>query len=143
MYYISMQLLDSKIGFTPPKRKLTIAELISSLQTLVSKGVVEISEVQTYMSNNNLCLDSGLTPLSELWLKDLKKKVFHIPAKDLKFTLQYEYTKLNHMPIGTVICYYLFYLTVWEVHPEFMSFVSAELSEKSILTCLQDKLIEL
>ena len=138
-----MQLLDSKIGFTPPKRKLTIAELISSLQTLVSKGVVEISEVQTYMSNNRLDLDNGLAPLSEIWLKDLKKKMFMIQAKDLKFTLQYEYTKLNHMPIGTVICYYLFYLTVWEVHPEFMSFVSTEMSEKAILVYLQDKLLDL
>jgi hypothetical protein len=128
-------------SFTPPKRRLELEELLESLKILIKNNIVTYSEIESYISSKQIYLDQGLTTLSEIWLAGLKQKVHGTRIEDLKFFLLYDYKHLTDKTLGQTIAFYLFYLTVKRVHPEFIAFLH-QIDEPKLLTLLQDKLID-
>jgi hypothetical protein len=128
--------------FTPPKKRLELEELLESLRILIKNNIVKYSEIESYIYNKQIYLDQAETPLSQIWLSNLKKNVHSTKFDDLKFYLVYDYRRLDDKTLGQIIAFYLFYLTVKKVYPEFIAFLR-DIDEPRLLTLLQEKLLNI
>jgi hypothetical protein len=126
--------------FTPPKKRLELEELLESLRVLIKNNIVKYSEIESYICSKQIYLDQAETPLSQIWLSSLKKKVHTTRFDDLKLYLVYDYKRLDDKTLGQTIAFYLFYLTVKKVYPEFIAFLR-DIDEPRLLTLLQEKLL--